>query len=77
MMASYKKHASEDNTGIDTVQWSLVIWWKETEHILNKNRNNGMLGRGATDMLEGGGSTQRDLDRLEELKRQKPHDVHE
>ncbi|KAK4823173.1 LOW QUALITY PROTEIN: hypothetical protein QYF61_027077, partial [Mycteria americana] len=54
MMASYKKHASEDNTGINT---------KETEHTLSKIRNNGMLGRGATGMLEGGGTTQRDLDR--------------
>lgn len=66
MMASYEKHASEDNTGIDSVQRSLVTQWKKTEHTLNKIRNNGMLRKAATDILEGGGNTKRDLDRLEE-----------
>lgn len=43
-----------------------MTWWKKTEHTLNKIRNNGMLKKGATDMLEGGGTTKRDLNRLEE-----------
>lgn len=68
MMASYEKHATEDNTGIDSVQRSLVTQWKKTEHTLKKIRNNGMLRKAATDMLEGGGTTKRDLDRLEEWK---------
>lgn len=66
MMASYEKHASEDNTGIDSVQRSLVTQWRKTEHTLNKIRNNGMLRKATTDMLEGEGTTKRDLDRLEE-----------
>lgn len=40
--------------------------WKKTEHTLNKVKNNGMLRKAAKDMLEGGGTTKRDLDRLEE-----------
>lgn len=67
MMASYEKHASEDNTGIDSVQRSLVTQWKKTEHTLNKIRNDDMLRKAATDMLEGGGTT-KDLDRLEKWK---------
>lgn len=66
MMASYEKHASEDNTGIDSVQRSLVTQWRKREHTLNKIRNNGMLRKATTDMLEGGGTIKRDLDRLEE-----------
>lgn len=66
MLAIYEKHASEDNTGIDSVQRSLVTQWRKTEHTLNKIRNNSMLRKGATDMLEGGGTTKRDLERLEE-----------
>lgn len=66
MMATYEKHTSEDNTGIDSAQRSLVTWWKKTEHTLNKKRNNGMLRKGVTDTLEDGGITKRDLDRLQE-----------
>lgn len=68
MIAIYEKNALEDNTGIDCVQTWLVSQWKKTGHTLNKIRNNGMLKKGATDMLEDGGTTKRDLDRLEEKK---------
>lgn len=68
MTAIYEKHALEDNTGIDSVQTSLVTWWEKTEYTLNKIRNNGMLRKGTTDMLEGGDTTKRDLDRSEEWK---------
>jgi len=57
VMASDEKHASEDSIMIDTVQRSLVIRCKGTEHALSKITNNGMLGRGATDTLEGGSTT--------------------
>lgn len=68
MMASSEKPASEDNTGIDSVQRWLVTQWKKTEHTLNTVKNNGMLRKAAKDMLEGRGTTKRDLDRLEEWK---------
>lgn len=69
-MATYEKHGPEDNTGIDTVQWSLLIWWKDTEHTLNKIRNNRRLGRGNTD---GGWK----FHPRGTSKRQKLHEVHE